>query len=121
MLWQATAADTAAMVALIDRVTESTGLMLIYLATVLFAVGWIVLAAGLYLTRAFPAWIPALLGIGMVAMFVGNAAFTKWLTVAGSIAFILGAAPIGWRMLTQSDEEWEAGAQAVPEMKPVAT
>lgn len=119
VIWQATAGDSAAMVSLIDRLNDSPGIALIWVLSLLFPIGWIALAIGLYLAREVPAWQPAAIGVGIAGVFAGDAAYAKWLAVAASIVFFAGAASVGWRLLTQSDEEWERGeapgaARAVP-------
>jgi hypothetical protein len=43
---------------------------------------------------------------------VGDLAYVKIVTVIGAIGFLAGLAPLGWRILMQSDEEWEAGSTA---------
>jgi hypothetical protein len=112
VVWQATSADAAAMIALIDRVNDSAGTLIVFAAALLFPIGWIALAGGLYRARILPAWQPALIGLGIVGVFAGDLAYTKWLSVAGALLFFIGAAPLGWRLLTQSDEEWETGRVA---------
>lgn len=120
VVWQTTAGESGAMIALLDRFNDSPGIVLLYVLALLFPIGWVALAAGLYLARAVPAWQPALLGGGMVILFAGDAAFVKWLTIVGAIVFFLGAAPIGWRLLTESDEEWEAAGPAEYRAVPTA-
>lgn len=113
VIWQATSADSAPMIALIDRFTNSTGTMIVFVAALLFPLGWVALAIGLFRARLLPAWQPVLIGLGIVGVFAGDLAYTKWLSVAGALLFFIGATPLGWRLLTQSDEEWETGSAPV--------
>src|SRR5918992_2357264 len=72
--WQAGAAtgsDAAAMTALFERVTETTGVVLpVFVMSYAFTVGVLFLAAGLYRARAVQSWTAAMLGIGAIVMAV---------------------------------------------------
>ena len=109
VVWQMTAIDSPAMVQLVERVNESGGVAIVYLSALLFPLGFALFGVGLYLARAVPAWQAALLGISMPLVFAGDLAYVKPLTVVGAALFALGAVPLGWQILNQTDDAWELG------------
>lgn len=110
VVWQAAKnPDTAAMTVLIDQTLESSGFVPLYLAGLAFPLGFLVLGIALLLTRTAPAWSSAALGVAPAVMIVNELAIgPKWLTVASAVVFLLGTGWIGRRLLTESDEAWEA-------------
>lgn len=115
VLWQAAKnSDTAAMTALIDQTMTSSGFVPLYLAGLAFPLGYLVLGIALQLTRTAPAWSSAAVALAPAVLVVNEIAIgPKWLTVASAVVFLLGAGAIGWRLLNESDEEWEAVPVAV--------
>jgi hypothetical protein len=120
IIWKAGHLEQTAGAGLIDAVNDSPGITVVWVLALLFPLGWVTLAVGLYLARTVATWQAALVAVGIVAAFVGDIAYMKWLSIAGAIVFFLGLAPIGYRLLTQTDEEWETGS-AVGEFRAVPT
>jgi len=110
VLWQMTALDSPTMVQLVERLNESGGVAIVFLSALLFPLGFGLFGVGLYLARVVPAWQAALLGISLPLVFVGDLAYVKPLTVVGAAMFALGAVPLGWQILNQTDDEWEVGS-----------
>jgi hypothetical protein len=108
VVWQATGVDSPAMVQLLERLNESPGIFLVVLFALLFPIGFAVLGVGLYLARVVPRWQAAVLAISMPVLFVGDFAPAKILTLIGGALFVVSVVPLGWRLLTQTDDEWEA-------------
>lgn len=110
VLWQAAkSADRAAMTALVDRVMESGGIAPLYLAVLALPIGMLVLGTAVYLTQVAPRWAAVLIGIAPVIQFANELAVgPRWINVAGAVALLLGAGTVGSRLLTESDDEWEA-------------
>ena len=109
--WQAGAAsgtDAAAMTALFERVTETTGVVLpFFVMSFAFTVGMLFLAAGLYRARAVQSWTAAMLGIGPVVFAVGSAMADDVVTIIGAAVLLVGFVQVGRMVLAESDEEWE--------------
>ena len=106
--WQAAETPSAEMTALFERVTETAGVVIPFFVMSLgFAVGMLFLAAGLYRARAVQSWTAAMLGIGAIAMTVGNMVASDVLAIIGSAVLLVGFVQVGRMVLAESDEEWE--------------
>jgi hypothetical protein len=109
--WQAgaaTGADAAAMTALFERVTETTGVVLpVFVMSYAFTLGVLFLAAGLYRARAVQSWTAAMLGIGAIILAVGFGTMEDVVTIVGAAMFLVGFFQVGRMVLTESDEDWE--------------
>jgi len=110
VLWQAAKnPDTAAMTVLLDQLLESSGLVPLYIVTLAYPVGFLLLGIALQLTRTAPTWAAASLAIAPAVLFANVIAIgPKWLTVAATTLILLASGTIGSRLLTESDDEWEA-------------
>lgn len=110
VLWQMAqpSANRDEMVALAERINESAGTAVVFLAALLFPLGWLLVGIGLYLARTVPAWAAVLIALAQPIGFVSElSGGPKALAVAAQIAFALGLIPAGIRVLRQSDAEWE--------------
>jgi len=109
--WQAGAAsgaDAAAMTALFERVTETTGIVIpVFVMSYGFSVGMLFLAAGLYRARAVQSWTAAMLGIGAIVLAVGFGMTEDVVSVIGAAVLLVGFFQVGRMVLTETDEEWE--------------
>jgi hypothetical protein len=110
-VWQAARApetDTAAMAALLDRINESAGFLILFLFALALPLGFFVLGLGLYLARAAAAWEAALVAIPLAVGVGAQIAYApRIIPLAAAILFLVGSGSIGLRVLRQSDEEWE--------------
>jgi hypothetical protein len=109
--WQAGAAtggDAAAMTALFERVTETTGIVIpVFVMSFAFTVGMLFLAAGLYRARAVQSWTATMLGIGPVVLAVGSAMADDVVSIIGAAVLLVGFVQVGRMVLSESDEDWE--------------
>jgi hypothetical protein len=109
--WQAGAAtgsDAAAMTALFERVTETTGVVIpVFVMSFAFTVGMLFLAAGLYRARAVQSWSAAMLGIGSLVFAIGSAMAEDTVSIIGAAVLMVGFFQVGRMVLTESDEDWE--------------
>ena len=109
--WQAGAAtgsDAAAMTALFERVTETTGVILpVFVMSYAFTVGMLFLAAGLYRARAVQSWTAAMLGVGAIVFAVGTTMAENVVAIIGAAVLLVGFFQVGRMVLTESDEAWE--------------
>jgi uncharacterized protein DUF4386 len=105
--------NRAAMVALYHDASNSSDLAPNIVLMFLFLLAVIALAVGLYRARVVPRVLAVLLGLSMIALFVGSDGAGQWIA---SALFIAGMGGIGLTVLGRSDEEWETGA--MPEMQP---
>ena len=82
-------------------------LLVTFLGTIL---GLFLLAIGLLLARTVPRWMPVVIIVGAIVLFVADDA----LGPVASIVLVAAFAPLGWRILHSSVEDWEAGNLAPP-------
>jgi hypothetical protein len=110
VLWQAAKnPDTAAMTTLVDQTLQSSGFVPLYVALLGLPIGLVVLGVALLLTRTAATWTAAAIGIAPVIQFANEFAVgPKWINVATAAVFLLGLGTVGSRLLTETDEEWEA-------------
>jgi hypothetical protein len=73
----------------------------------LSAVGFVVLAAGLWRARAVDWWMAAAMAIGAVAIVLSGPLASVGLAIAGSAVFLAGMGAVGLMVLRESDAEWE--------------
>lgn len=111
VVWQAATApatDTAAMTSLIGRIIDSPGMILLYLLTLTFPLGLLVLGIGLYFARAAATWEAVLVALPFTVGIVSEIAYgPRIIPIVTSILFLIGTGSIGRRVLAESDEEWE--------------
>jgi hypothetical protein len=107
--WQmAAAGDRVEMVALLERLFDTTGVVVpLYVMSFAFTLGVICLAAGLYRARAVQWWMAIFLAVGAVCGAIGGAAALEWLAIVGAAFLFVGLGSIGRMVLTESDEDWE--------------
>jgi hypothetical protein len=101
-------ADTAQMVALLDRVNETTGIWIpFFLCTFAFSLGLVVLAVGLASTRAVSALMAGCIAVGAVALAVAFAAALNWLLIVAAAFLVVGIGSTGLIVLRETDADWE--------------
>lgn len=109
--WQAGAAtggDQAAMTALFERVTDTTGIVIpFFVMSFGFTVGMLFLAAGLYRARAVQSWTAAMLGVGSIVFAVGSSMAEDTVAIIGAAVLLVGFFQVGRMVLSESDEDWE--------------
>ncbi len=112
-------ANAQEMAALLDRIRDSAGLRVIGgVGAIGFLAGGLLLAYGLWRTGAVQPWIASGIAVANIVLFIGQLADNRAIiAIAGAIALIAFGL-IGWRLLTESDEQWarEAGRPAVPQV-----
>lgn len=99
-------ADASTAAAVWDGLMDGAGMVPVYLVTLLFSIGLFVLALGLYRARTVAPWAAMALMAGAVLLFVGFPADMRPMVLVGMVALFVGAAPIGYAVMTESDQEW---------------
>jgi hypothetical protein len=94
---------------LADRLFDSGGIVgVVFVPTVLIAIGMIVLAYGLYRAHVVHPVSALCLAVGSVCLTIGlGPAASVALAIAGSAIFLVGLLPVGWAVLMETDEDWE--------------
>lgn len=95
--------------ALYERIFEfgSTRWTVLLVAVLLLPIGLVAMSYGLYRARVVRTWVAGALGLGAVLFAVALPTGVAVLFAIGLAAMVIGMAPIGWRMLAESDERWE--------------
>jgi hypothetical protein len=92
----------------IHGVTHAAGSMIpLMIVPLLSAVGFVVLAAGLWRARAVDWWMAAAMAIGAVAIVVAGPAASLGLAIVGAALFLCGLGAMGLMVLRETDAEWE--------------
>jgi hypothetical protein len=112
MLYEASApgVDRAALSRFLGHATKDPVGAPFLIGHYLFAVGLILLSAGLYRARIGYRWAAALLGLApLLEAVVGSIGVQDTVAVAGGLDLLLvvGAAGLAWWLLTTSDAAWE--------------
>jgi hypothetical protein len=99
--------------ALYERIFEfgSTRWTVLLVAVLLLPIGLVAMSYGLYRARVVRTWAAGALGLGAVLFAVALPTGVAVLFAVGLAAMVIGMAPIGWRMLAESDERWEHPAR----------
>lgn len=108
VLWQmAATGETATMTALYTSFTDTAGIFIpLYLLSLAFAVGVLILAMGLYRARAVQWWMPAFFAIGAVVLAIAGPTASGLLAIVGSAFLLVGLGSVGRMVLAESDEDW---------------
>jgi len=106
--WQAAqgGADSAAMTALFERVTESSGVVIPFFVVSL-ALGLVVLALGLYRARAVQSWMAAFVAVAAVCLAIAGPLYSDVLSIVGAAFLFVGLGSIGRHVLRETDADWE--------------
>jgi hypothetical protein len=122
--WQmGEAGDRAAMVALLESIRDSAGIVIPFFVMSLgFAVGTVCLAFGLYRARAVQSWMAICLAVGVVLVAIGTMTAMNWIGIVAAAFLVVGFGSIGRMVYRESDEAWEhtpeyAGFRPVPGMR----
>ncbi len=105
-LGRSSEADAAA---LYERIFAfgSTRWTVLLLAVLLLPVGLISMSYGLYRARVAPMWAAVALGLGALVFGVALPTGSAVVFAIGLGAMVVGMAPIGWKVLGETDEQWE--------------
>jgi hypothetical protein len=99
-------AEREQMVALVERVEDNAGFVVVLLMFLVgLNLGLILLAAALWRAQVAPAWVALAVVASVIVLFLGSD------KILGAIGFALLAVAFGWvgrAVLAQSDDDWEA-------------
>jgi hypothetical protein len=124
VMWQlAGAGETAQAVALLERLNETTGIVIPFvLVSFGLALGLACLAIGLYRARAVQSWMAISVAAGAVLFGAAIGSAMNWLAIVAAAFLVVGLGAIGRMVLQQTDEAWEhtpeyEGFRPVPGMR----
>jgi hypothetical protein len=124
VMWQlASAGETAQAVALLERLNETTGIVIPFvLVSFGLALGLACLAIGLYRARAVQSWMAISVASGAVLFGVAIGSAMNWLAIVAAAFLVVGLGAIGRMVLRETDEAWEHtpeydGFRPVPGMR----
>ena len=108
VVWQMAEGSRAEMVALLERVTDETAIVIPFFVMSLFTgIGLMVMAWGLHKARAVHAWAAACLALAGAGFVVEAVAFSSLAGVIAAALLTAGLGSIGWMVWRESDEAWE--------------
>lgn len=95
--------------ALYERIFEfgSTRWTVLLVAVLLLPVGLVAMSYGLYRAQLAPTWASGALGLGALLFAVSLPTGSAVVFAIGLGAMLVGMAPIGWKVLSETDEQWE--------------
>ena len=95
--------------ALYERIFEfgSTRWTVLLVAVLLLPVGLVAISYGLYRAQVAPTWAAGALGLGALLFAAALPTGSAVLFAIGLAAMVVGMAPIGWKVLGETDEQWE--------------
>ena len=112
-------ASAEEMAALLDRIKESAGLRAVaVVGAVSFLLGVLLLAYGLRRARAVQPWMAGGIAAAGTVVFIGQVTDNRFIFAIAFAIYFVALGPIGWRILTESDEQW-APDPALPAATPV--
>lgn len=82
-----------------------------------FLLGMLLLACGLWRTRAVQRWGAGAIAAAAIVVFIGQVADNRAIFAIAFAIYLVGLGPLGWKILTESDEEW-ARVPAPPSATP---
>ena len=100
-------ADRAQMVSLLHRFDHTAGTEVFVFLSLAFTIGMVLLAAGLYLARAVHWSVSAVLIAGAIVLQVGIISNVSAVLIVATAMLFVALAPIGWRVLAETDEQWD--------------
>ena len=92
--------------ALYERIFEfgSTRWTVLLVAVLLLPIGLVAMSYGLYRARVAPTWTAGTLGLGALLFAVALPTGSAVVFAVGLAAMVIGMAPIGWKVLGETDE-----------------
>ncbi|MEX2195898.1 MAG: hypothetical protein WD844_11480 [Thermoleophilaceae bacterium] len=108
VVWQmAIAGESPVMTALYQSFTDTAGIFIpVFVLSLAFAMGMVVLAMGLYRARAVQSWMAAFAAFGAVCLAIAGPAASDVLAVVGGAFLFVGLGSIGRMVAAESDEDW---------------
>jgi len=93
---------------LYERIFEfgTTRWTVLLVAVLLLPVGLVAMSYGLYRARLAPPWTAGALGLGALFFAVSLPTGSAVVFAVGLTAMVVGMAPIGLRVLSETDEQW---------------
>lgn len=114
MYWQMAGpgADRAQMVALSDRYDNAAGASMVFaLGGVVLIAGLVLLAVGLWRLRRAPVWVAAAVPAGALVNIVGFSLSSNLVVAASNVVWLAGFGWIGYRFLAESPTQAAYGLQ----------
>jgi hypothetical protein len=85
----------------------STRWTVLLVAVLLLPVGLVAMSYGLYRAQLVPRWATGALGLGALLFAASLPTGSAVVFAFGLAAMVVGMASIGWKVLSETDEQWE--------------
>jgi len=114
------AANRAEMVALSERAEESTAALIFFIPYFFlgFVLGMILLGIAVIRSKVVPVWAGIVLLVAVVVLFVSGEG--QAMSVVGNALVMVGLVPLGLKILSLSDDQWERWQPIDDEPAPAA-
>jgi hypothetical protein len=89
----------------------STRWTVLLVTVLLLPIGLLAMSHGLYRAQVAPKWAAGTLGLGALLFAVALPTGSAVVFAIGLAAMVIGMAPIGWKVLGETDEQWEHPAR----------
>jgi hypothetical protein len=76
-------------------------------AVLLLPVGLVDMGYGLYRAQVVPTWAACAVGVGALLFAVSLPTGSAVVFAVGLVSMVVGVVPIGWKVLVETDEQWE--------------
>lgn len=115
MLWlMVQIPDPDAMRALAVAIDESNRMALLYLVSLGFFVGWLILVYGLHRSQTVPPWVPVVQAVGVVALAVGIIPGVDALVLIGAALQLVALGYLGVQAFQRAGPWSATGSAAQP-------
>ncbi len=88
-------------------IRDAGAMIPLYLLSEVIGIGFIVLAAGLYLARVVDWWMALLIAAGAVCIVISFPTAALSLGIVGAAVMLVGLGSIGLMVLRETDADWE--------------
>jgi hypothetical protein len=105
----------AEMATLLDGIKESVGLRIVaVVAGISLLSSILLLAYGSWRARVLQPWAAGALAVAAIVFFLGQVTDNSRIFAAAFAIYLVALGPLGWRTLTESDEQWADSVRPGP-------
>jgi hypothetical protein len=92
---------------IMDEATTNPVAIVALVGSVLFAVGLLTLAIGLYRAAVVPTWCAFGFALFAIGMTVGYQAYSSPIVIGSFVVLLAASLQVAWQLFRETDEEWE--------------
>ena len=92
---------------LFERIVQSGGYWVLLGPVLLLPLGLIIMSYGMYRSRVVQPWIAGSVAVGSVFFAIALPTGSSVAFTVGLALLLVGLAPVGWNVLSETDEQWD--------------